>query len=196
MAPRSLLLSFLLAPISIRALQVTPNSPCASACLDSDALDTSDPNSSNTKNSDITCPDASYEGSAAGIKWKNCMTCLQSSTFAQGSENDQMWFLCKCNQHDGHSRLLTHRSADNSRYAMSYCVFGFPNATGVGSSPCMTTTACEPLQASLEYGIREPQDSTQYGYCSVNGSAMTHSTYSNCLECIGTTGETQFLSNC
>ena len=75
------------------ALQVTPNSPCSSACRDSLDLDASDPNSSNTKNSDITCPDAGYS-SPAGTKFKTCMTCLQSSTFSQGSESDTMWFLC------------------------------------------------------------------------------------------------------
>ena len=75
------------------ALQVTPNSPCSAACRDSLDLDASDPNSSNTRNSDITCPDAGYS-SPAGTKFKSCMTCLQSSTFSQGSESDTMWFLC------------------------------------------------------------------------------------------------------
>ena len=75
------------------ALQVTPNSPCSSVCRDSTDLDTSDPNSSTTKNSDITCKDADYSG-PAGTKFKSCMTCLQTSTFSQGSESDTMWFLC------------------------------------------------------------------------------------------------------
>lgn len=75
------------------ALQVTPNSPCSSVCRDSSDLDASDPNSSHTRNSDITCQDAAYS-SAAGSKFKSCMTCLQTSTFSQGSESDTMWFLC------------------------------------------------------------------------------------------------------
>lgn len=75
------------------ALQVTPNSPCSSVCRDSLDLDVSDPNSSNTRNSDITCHDSAYS-SAAGTKFKNCMTCLEKSTFSQGSESDTMWFLC------------------------------------------------------------------------------------------------------
>ena len=62
--------------------------------MDSTALDPSDPNSSNTRNADITCLDKNYGSSASGIKWQNCMSCLQNSTFSQGSENDQMWFLC------------------------------------------------------------------------------------------------------
>ena len=88
------LLALLSASHFSSALQVSPNSPCASVCRDSLDLDASDPNSSNTKNSDITCQDAAYS-SAAGTKFKSCMTCLQTSTFSQGSESDAMWFLCK-----------------------------------------------------------------------------------------------------
>jgi len=79
----------------VSALQVTPNSPCASLCIDTPDLDISDPNSSNTRNSDMTCNDRLYKASAAGIKWKSCMSCLQTSTYNQGKESDQAWFLCK-----------------------------------------------------------------------------------------------------
>lgn len=75
------------------SLQVTPNSPCAKVCQDSHDVDVSDPNSSTTKNSDITCENAAYS-SAVGTKFKNCMSCLQTSTFSQGSESDTKWFLC------------------------------------------------------------------------------------------------------
>lgn len=77
------------------ALQVTPNSPCASVCIDSNDLDFSDPNSSNTLNRDITCYDKEYVTSSAGQKFNRCMSCLQDSSFSQGSESDQGWFLCK-----------------------------------------------------------------------------------------------------
>ena len=76
------------------SLQVTPNSPCASICQDRPEFDISAPASSNTKNSDIFCEDAAHHG-AAGSKWRDCMTCLQNSTFYQGAESDQMWFLCR-----------------------------------------------------------------------------------------------------
>ncbi|KAJ4306295.1 hypothetical protein N0V88_001094 [Collariella sp. IMI 366227] len=98
MAPRTsisaltTLLTLFVAPQISSALQVTPNSPCSSACRDSLDLDTSDPNSSNTRGTDITCLDTAYS-SAAGTKFKDCMTCLQTSTFSQGSESDTMWFL-------------------------------------------------------------------------------------------------------
>jgi hypothetical protein len=76
------------------ALQVTPNSPCAQICQDQPQFDVSAPASSNTKNSDMFCEDAHHHG-AEGSKWKDCMTCLQTSDFHQGDESDQMWFLCK-----------------------------------------------------------------------------------------------------
>ena len=61
-------------------LQVTPNSPCSSFCIDSNDLDFSDPNSSNTENDDITCYDSKYTTSSAGQKFERCISCLQDST--------------------------------------------------------------------------------------------------------------------
>lgn len=96
MAGRSLyrLLLAAVLPFVLRALQVAPNSPCSSVCVDSSTLDLSDPNSSNTVASSIVCEDADFTSTSDGKKWKQCMTCLQSSTFVQGSESDQYWFLC------------------------------------------------------------------------------------------------------
>lgn len=92
--PRVLLAIFALSGLA-SALQVTPNSPCASICQDQPQFDVSAPASSNTRNSDIVCHDSAYSSTETGRKFKDCMTCLQQSTFSQGSENDQMWFLCR-----------------------------------------------------------------------------------------------------
>ena len=89
-----MLATLLLISRTASALQVTPNSPCAAICQDEPQFDVSAPKSSNTKNTDIFCKDAFHSG-PDGSKWKSCMTCLQSSTFSQGGENDMMWFLCK-----------------------------------------------------------------------------------------------------
>lgn len=75
-------------------LQVSPNSPCASFCLDSTDLDKSDPNSSNTNGTDIVCSDEDFERKDEGQKYQRCMSCLQDSSFEQSPENDQDWFLC------------------------------------------------------------------------------------------------------
>ncbi|KAK3377796.1 hypothetical protein B0H63DRAFT_225953 [Podospora didyma] len=159
------------------ALQVTPNSPCASICMDSPDLDKSDPKSSNTKNKDITCMDAAY-ASVAGTQWKSCMSCLQTSTFSQGLETDQMWFLY------------------NMRYAVSYCIFGFPNAVGVGSTPCSTSTACGPLQAGMQHGIQNPSNMSTYSYCYAGGDdTMEVRNYEKCTACVSAEGHTEYLAN-
>lgn len=84
----------LLIPYTI-ALQVTTNSPCSSFCIDFEGDDVSDPNSSTTTNKDIACYDSKYTSSPAGQKFQRCISCLQDSTFSQGKESDQLWFLCK-----------------------------------------------------------------------------------------------------
>ncbi|KAK2058541.1 LPXTG-domain-containing protein [Colletotrichum caudatum] len=178
MAARSaLFLLTTIVPAYVSALQVTPNSPCASFCLDSDGLDISDPNSSNTKGKDITCTDGEYQTRAAGQKFQQCMSCLQDSPFVQGSENDQDWFLY------------------NMRYSFDYCVFGYPNATGVGSSPCMTSTACGALEKALTDGELDPEKSSQYSYCDADGGAMLGSAYDKCLSCVRAGGEHYYLAN-
>lgn len=79
----------------VLAVQVAPNSPCSSVCIDSSTLDGSDPNSSSTTASDIVCDDGDFTTTSNGKKWKQCITCLQNSTFVHGDESDQYWFLCK-----------------------------------------------------------------------------------------------------
>ncbi|KAM7223302.1 hypothetical protein V8F06_001179 [Rhypophila decipiens] len=182
-SPRAIALrALLLAAPLVSSLQVTPNSPCSKVCVDSTILDLSDPNSSNTRNSDIVCADADL-GSPKGTKWKDCMTCLQTSTFSQGSENDQAWFLY------------------NLRYSLSYCVFGFPNATGVADTPCRTSFACQNLQGSLEHGVLDPTKTTTYSYCSVpdhlgeGEPAKSHLEYERCTQCVAAERKTLKLVN-
>ncbi|KAK3299191.1 uncharacterized protein B0H64DRAFT_355066 [Chaetomium fimeti] len=159
------------------ALQVTPDSPCSSVCQDSPDLDASDPNSSTTKNSDITCKDAAYSG-PVGTKFQSCMACLQTSTFSQGSESDTMWFLY------------------NLRYTAAYCVFGFPNATDVQSTPCTTSTACGMLKAAMEHGIQDPKGTTAYSYCSAgDGHAMDFTNFDTCIPCLSAEGKNDYLAN-
>lgn len=158
------------------SLQVTPNSPCASFCVDSADLDFSDPNSSTTKNSDITCIDSEYATSPAGQKFQRCMSCLQDSTFTQGSESDQLWFLY------------------NLRYTFDYCILGFPNATGVASTPCSTSTACGGLESAFTGDKLNPKK-PDYSYCGASGSAMTDGVVSECMSCVGALEGQDYLAN-
>jgi len=90
----SVVLFLLLLNVS-SALQVTPNSPCASVCLDDPTRDASDPTASNTKASDVVCMDGAYSTTETGKKYEACVSCLQDSTAMGSGENDQEWFLCK-----------------------------------------------------------------------------------------------------
>ncbi|KAI1415373.1 hypothetical protein F5Y13DRAFT_157256 [Hypoxylon sp. FL1857] len=174
----SLLLVLVLTLLTQHAasLQVTPNSPCASFCVDSSGLDFSDPNSSTTKNSDIACTDSEYATSSAGQKFQRCMSCLQDSTFAQGPESDQLWFLY------------------NLRYAFDYCILGFPNATGVASTPCSTSTACGGLESAFTGDKLNPKK-PDYSYCGTDGSAMTDGVVSECMSCVGALEGQDYLAN-
>jgi len=147
-------------------------------CIDQPDFDVSAPKSSNTYNSDITCEDAVTDSSPKGKKWKECMTCLQGSDFSQGKDSDQKWFLY------------------NLRYSLAHCIFGFPNATGIGTTPCSTSMACGPLQSSLQHGILNPDDTTAFSYCSANGgAAMDSLNYEHCTSCVSVGGKTKYLTN-
>jgi hypothetical protein len=52
-----------------------------------------DPNSSNTYGTDITCNNADYNTTTVGQKFKSCLSCLQTSAYSSSTENDQAWFL-------------------------------------------------------------------------------------------------------
>ena len=92
---RAFLLAIILLAPEVLGLQVTPNSPCASTCMDDVSDNVSDPNSSNTVPSDIVCADADYTNVAAGRKYEACVNCLRNSTASSDGEDDQSWFLCE-----------------------------------------------------------------------------------------------------
>lgn len=191
----TLVTALTLSPLA-SALQVTPNSPCAKLCLDSLDLDVSDPNSSNTRNSDITCRDTDYS-SPAGTKFRECLTCLQDSDFSQGSESDSMWFLCGFPQVPSSRGPLLIPASDNLRYTAASCLWNYPNATGLGSTPCVTELACGPLNKTVKHGILNPSDVEPYSYCSVaNNAGMSHEVFDRCTSCISADHSTRYLANC
>lgn len=88
-------LPLLLLLSSTTAIQVTPGSPCTSVCLDSPDGDSARAAASTTNSSDIVCDDVDYFSSSTGQKFKDCITCLQTSNAVSGEEDDVSWFLCK-----------------------------------------------------------------------------------------------------
>jgi len=80
------------------ALEVSPNSACASWCLDNPLQgNASDYAASTTYNRDLSCNDTSYASTAIGQKFKRCIECESTSPRVDNAtgETDTYWFLCK-----------------------------------------------------------------------------------------------------
>ena len=90
-----LLLPLLLLAGSAAALEFAPGSDCAAYCLDDKDGDQFDKADSTTNSTDIICEDRDFSTTSAGIKFKNCQECLQSSEHVNGTESDMHWFMCK-----------------------------------------------------------------------------------------------------
>ncbi|KAI0408029.1 hypothetical protein F4802DRAFT_447082 [Xylaria palmicola] len=158
------------------ALQVTPGSTCAAVCLDNPESDPLSRNSSNTSSRDITCTDDSFDNSVTGIKFKNCLDCLQKSNATSDGESDVSWFLY------------------NIRYSVDVCLFGFPDASKVISSPCSINWACQPLQKALEAGgLDGTRD--QLEYCSADGNFTSAHHIDDCVKCLASSPKQGYLSN-
>lgn len=183
--------------ISGFALQVTPNSPCASLCLD----DPSNPNVATTSGSDIVCTDTAYGNSAVGERFQSCINCLQNSSAVSPTENDVEWFLCKSTM----SKYLglafrtfnaNNRTPDNVRFAFDTCLFGMTNASESFSTPCSISTVCGPLATALEDSMTIPTVPDEFGYCTADSNSFTSNFQTACSSCLRDTGDTLYLSNC
>jgi hypothetical protein len=194
------ILAFLLAIRALApawALQVTPNSPCATQCIDYAGTDPSDPNVSNTYGSDIVCNDADYNSTATGLKFQNCISCLQNSTASNEDETDQSWFLCECmHPFQFMPSLADIWVEDNLRFAFDTCLYNSTNATDVIDTPCALSTTCGPLQTALEFDMQSYSVPLEYAYCSADGKIFASSYFSTCQQCLRETADVFYLSNC
>ncbi|KAI0434757.1 hypothetical protein F5Y09DRAFT_295575 [Xylaria sp. FL1042] len=160
----------------VTALQVTAGSTCAAFCLDNPESDPLNPASSNTKPSDITCTDGSYDNSPTGIKFKNCLDCLQKSNATSGTESDVSWFLY------------------NIRYSVDVCLFSFPNASDEVSSPCTINWGCQPLKQALEAGSLDATRD-QLEYCTADGDFASSHNVDDCIKCFASSTNQGYMSN-
>lgn len=117
------------------AILVADNSPCQGLC--GNVLDA-------TTVGDVVCREEDYGSSAEGIVFQQCTSCQLRSDYTTGIEHDTQWLLCKfC---EAAAPLLARLAMvltqslkpDNLRYAVSYCLFGYPENDYVTSSPCLT----------------------------------------------------------
>ncbi|CAG8977757.1 hypothetical protein HYALB_00010978 [Hymenoscyphus albidus] len=123
---------------SVGALQSLGNSPCATQC--GNIL-------SSTSGFDIECQDARYYVTPGSI-FQACVSCQLASKYVdpQTKQTDLQWGLY------------------NLRYAVSWCLFGYPNNNHTDSTPCTTSFSCGLVQSGFEFDSLNPA-SSQYGYC-------------------------------
>ncbi len=127
-----------------RALDALSNSPCAVQC--GNVL-------SSTSGSDIVCTNGAYTSISAGITFQSCVTCQLGSTYVDpvSEQTDLQLGLCEYIPHRYTSILqMTANNflTDNLRFAVSWCLFGYPNNTQVGDTPCLTSYVPQTLYNS------------------------------------------------
>lgn len=151
-----------------------------------------------------SCDDSDYFSSPAGVKFKDCLECLQTSEEATGSESDSSWLICK----SSHSLSITtpdregKRAAsshiipqDNLRFASAVCLYDYPKHEK-NSSSCDLGSACLPLQTALETGLAlATSPSSAFGYCSADNSAFYGTSIDDCVSCLQSSSDT-YGANC
>ncbi|WYZ38823.1 hypothetical protein EsH8_III_000737 [Colletotrichum jinshuiense] len=173
---RNLFLAFSFAT-AVCSLEVTPDSDCAALCLGGPNGTAIDTTTSGTNSSDIVCENDQYHSTGTGIKFKNCINCLQKSQATKGAENDAAWFLY------------------NIRYAVDVCIFDFPDAISHINSPCIINSACRPLKSALTAALTTPDASTAYDYCTADGDRFSSSNWWSCVRCLQSSDSQSYLSN-
>jgi hypothetical protein len=188
----SLLFSFL-----CLALQATPDSGCASFCIDNPSYNASSPSSFNTFVSDLTCTDSDYITTDKGQKFEACNSCLRSSSAVSGDLNDQGALLRAPPFLQFSRHLVTNLAAsDNIRATVDLCIWGFPNASSTVSSPCDIDYACDPLRGVLESSYSGVTIDTQYAYCSTANGSFLSDSLSPCIQCYQASRTQSYLANC
>lgn len=94
----------------------------------------------------------------------------------------------------GIGALLTVRFEDNLRYAVSYCVFGFPGNEDIENTPCRTSEACGPFQDAIKHENLTSEGLDKYDYCAQwPVTDLEH--VENCRICLEVDGN-EYLANC
>ncbi|KAF4983949.1 hypothetical protein FDECE_17188, partial [Fusarium decemcellulare] len=164
---------------TINALQFTPDSECAALCTDGSNSTFSDSNASSTNSSDIVCKDDDFSSSGKGIRFKNCINCLQKSEATWEKESDVYWFLY------------------NVRYAFDVCLYSYPDALASGTinSPCNIDGGCGRLEDALQKSLLNSNNDNQFDYCEEDDSIIEGSSYNDCLECLESSSSQKYLAN-
>ncbi|OAA61717.1 hypothetical protein SPI_04576 [Niveomyces insectorum RCEF 264] len=162
------------------AFRVTPGSTCAATCQDDvDAISRS-PSTSATNASEIVCDNVDYWSTTTGSKYRDCINCLQNSTAVNGSENDLAWYLY------------------NLRYTVDVCLFldpiSPPTSTS-SSSPCASTSYCQPLRTALETGNLNGSNASEFAYCTADSGVFEGTALNDCIQCLQADAKQTYLAN-
>lgn len=148
-----------------QALIIAPGSPCGPVC--GNVLD-------NTSTKDIVCKQDEYDVTDQGQMYEECLSCLEHSVYADDDNvTDTQWMLY------------------NLRYALSYCVFGYPK-NNVVSTPCMTSEGCGHYADAITYKNLST-DIAAYEYCNAWPGDTTYKV-GICQECLDADGN-PFMAN-
>ncbi|KAJ4141344.1 hypothetical protein NW768_000555 [Fusarium equiseti] len=163
----------------VLALQVTPDSECAALCSDGSNTTLSDASLSRTNSSDIVCGDSEYSKTGKGIRFKNCLNCLQKSEATWEEESDVFWFLY------------------NIRYAFDVCLYSYPDAvdSGTTNSPCNIESSCGSLEDALKTSLLKSNTDNQFDYCKAEDSIFKGASYKECIGCLKSTSDQTYLAN-
>jgi hypothetical protein len=183
MAPLSRFLLALLSALLLRAgscLEFTPGSSCARFCLNDARQSGFDPAVSFTNTTEIVCRDPEFSTADTGLKFRNCVECLEKSAKVNETESDLHWYLY------------------NLRYAISTCLFAVPGEPAEDfanlNSPCVTEYACDAIKAPLT-ADKLSADSDTFGYCSASGGLFNNQNIKSCTSCLQVSGDQAYLSN-
>ncbi|KAI6766352.1 hypothetical protein HG530_007422 [Fusarium avenaceum] len=169
----------LLLTSTVHALHFTPDSECAALCSGGSNTTSSSSENPVTRPSDIVCEDDEYSDTGNGIRFKNCLNCLQKSDTVLKKESDVYWFLY------------------NVRYAFDVCLYSYPDAADSGTinSPCNIESSCGSLEKALSTSLLKTNTDNQFDYCEAENSIMKSTHYKDCIGCLRSTSNQKYLAN-
>ncbi|KAF2184143.1 hypothetical protein K469DRAFT_689481 [Zopfia rhizophila CBS 207.26] len=179
-----LLFLLLFSPLT-NAIEVAPNSKCASKCLDDPAKgDPADRAASLTFHPDLACYDSDYNGANVtyvGKKFRDCVSCLQDSSYIDGEsgETDLQWF------------------SFNTKATVDWCIFGRfgeENAEGNETDTLPYKSCyqkCSPIENAIDYNIKSQP--AAYTFCSLDGNFTKD--VDPCIDCLYGVDNSKVLGN-
>ncbi|KAJ5632436.1 hypothetical protein N7490_008775 [Penicillium lividum] len=153
---------------AVLGLRVTSGSSCTDSCNKWGSA-------TNTTADEISCVDAAYNNTVKGRDFKECITCELESTFEDDTtgETDVNWGLY------------------NLRFAISTCVFGYPESISNVSSPC--PVACGTVQDAVEFEIDDPTVDNLGAWCDT--TSFADNVINTCEFCYNLTTNQLYLAN-